>query len=164
MLVHRLLYPDRDHLEIVQTKREKENINSKIQISIQSIDSIMISTTTGMANTTSTSTPIRPRPILASAFSFDSGYEISPFSNYSFQFGTESVPNTILTNNNNNSIMATNRLLNPIVQEDYEGIDDELISIDQHFTPIHSPATVENMANGQIDSSSSLMNCIQFNY
>nr|XP_046910724.1 probable cyclin-dependent serine/threonine-protein kinase DDB_G0292550 isoform X2 [Dermatophagoides farinae] len=118
----------------------------------------MISTTTGMANTTSTSTPIRPRPILASAFSFDSGYEISPFSNYSFQFGTESIPNTILTNNNNNSIMATNRLLNPIVQEDYEGIDDELISIDQHFTPIHSPATVENMANGQIDSSSSLMN------
>ncbi|OTF73262.1 hypothetical protein BLA29_003802 [Euroglyphus maynei] len=47
--------------------------------------------------------------------------------------------------------MATNST----VQEDYEGIDDELISIDHHFTPIHSPA-VRNLSTTQIIDPSSL--------
>ncbi|KAH9415183.1 hypothetical protein DERP_006274 [Dermatophagoides pteronyssinus] len=132
---------------------QSETISS---INDNSGSSFMTTTTTEIVTNncinTPTTTSIRPRPISVSAFSFDSGFEVSPFSNHSFPFGVESVPNIILTNNINNNCtstattttaMATNTSMNPmIVQEDYEGIDDELISIDHHFTPIHSPAVV----------------------
>ncbi|KPM08646.1 hypothetical protein QR98_0071680 [Sarcoptes scabiei] len=105
------------------------------------------------------SKPIRPRPILASAFSFDSGYEISPLHNQSFRFGGEEIALTSSLTDHPSTTINHNRsqIINTLIddgnhrdritdddddddEDDLEGYDDELITINDQFTPIHSPS------------------------
>lgn len=83
-----------------------------------------------LANGGST-TPIRPRPILASqSYSFDSGYEVSPICLGTFRY-EDSVTEQMNT-------MSIEEQLSDHY-DSIEGFDEELISIGHHFTPISSP-------------------------
>lgn len=72
-------------------------------------------------------TPIRPRPILASAsYSFDSGFEVSPLHLRSFQY-EDSI---------NIQSTESSASMNKNTMEDF---DEELVSIEHHFQPISVP-------------------------
>lgn len=67
--------------------------------------------------------PIRPQPLMPMAFSYDSGFEVSPFFNYTFQYEDS---NSMLPADTEND------------DDDIEGFDEELISINHQFTPINT--------------------------
>lgn len=90
-------------------------------------------------------TPIRPRPILASlSYSLDSGYEVSPICLASFRYG-DSVPSQLDQSATSDSIAANNTVDEGLDVDDMEGFDEELISIDHHFTPINSSSSITNL-------------------
>lgn len=98
------------------------------------------STMTGHGSYTSTVTPIRPRPVLPSSYSFDSGFEVSPLLSRSFRFG-DSVPypvdHVVLPQTANDFNVNDN-------DDNIEGFDEELISIEQRFAPISIPNCTNN--------------------
>lgn len=103
-------------------------------------------------------TPIRPRPMLPSSVSFDSGVEVSPFQLRQFRYGDSMVTNGELNNSGSSVPMTADNRDNDVsanMDDSMEGEDEELISIDHHFTPISVPAHSSSSYVGQTAFSSS---------